>query len=200
MSINEGIDSLASIIIPFLEGEVGISIGPGDFHDVLSIILNDRTLGDLIELYDDTRNDVMSLSGLNATELNLQGRMMSVFNLNFGGLTDEEVADLLIDSFTVYTTVTGFQVIRPEVRAAAYLGLSSAIFWKNWGGDTDDVIEAFIQVDLVGYLIGWMGAWLDDQGPNYSNSSEAQKARILKGVRTGVGASTLRMVAIGGSW
>lgn len=162
--------------------------------------LEDHTLSGFMDKYHELDSIRSGTSDLNESEEEYLDRLASLFSVDYSGLTDAQVGKILEDSLTVYTTMLMLYPVRYELRAGAYLGASSAEFWQNWDGDTEGELEKFVQLDLGGYLIGWINAWIDDQGPNYSTSWEAQKKRIAKGVRAGVGASCLRMINIGGSW
>lgn len=202
MTIEEAVDGLDEILTPMLETEIDCeNISSVDLEEFISLILDDHTLGDLDEALDDKIYDMST--NLNSHESNLISRMRTLLDQPFTGLTEAQVSQRIIDSFTVYTYIVSNNpnnFPKKDFRASAYVGLGSANFWHDWSGNTGGDVENFIQVDLVGYLIGWLGAWLDDQGPGYSNSQEAQNRRIGKGLRTGISASTLRMVSVGGSW
>jgi hypothetical protein len=187
-------------ITPYVEFEVGYSVESGDGGDVISSVIDDPSLGDLFIERDSIQNRLIRLNALTASEENLLNRMINVYNIDFSSKTSAQIADQVIDSFTVFTSLISNNptlFTNSEFLATAYVGLGSAQHWyliatMTGGGVEDEIMPFILAADGIGYLIGWGQAWWRDQGPEYSNSTEAQSKRIGAGMIGAIGTSTLR--------
>ncbi len=210
MDEQEVIDSVTAITDRYATNELEIELsGPELSHleDLLNTIFDDPTFSDLTDTLNDYRTVLTNLTALTNSEESLLTRLKNLTSGSYLGLSNHQIALRIIDSLEMYDDLIKYNpTLYPRkecLGAAVRLSLGSVNYWDEVNGDLPGglpgPVQGWVQVDCVGYLIGWAKAWWGEQGPGYSNSDEAQQRRIGKGIETGLQMSMGNMAGKG-SW
>jgi hypothetical protein len=192
MDREEGFTTIDGIMSTYFDEVLEESYENDGLEDAFDEMCDDWDFSDYLSLGNSRLSSLISGSAINVHETSMILRLRSLFSMNFVSLTEPQKVQRIQDSLDVFLAqIANYPANYPqsEVRAAVYLTYGSSSYWDTYG-DTNGEVEKWIQIDAIGYLIGWGEAWLDDQGPGYSNSGSAQWKRIKAGIAGGVAGSS----------
>ncbi len=188
MTRADALDSINEILGTYFEETLEEEYQNDGLSDLMDLMCNDWDFSDVLDEADNLVSTIESGYPLNAYESSLIHRFVDLFSINFLTATDAQKVDRIQDSLTVYFSLLSTNPLhypQTELKAAIYLAYGSSVYWDGKGG-TGGEVEHFVQLDCFGYLIGWAAAWIEDQGPGYSNSQSDQWRRIGCGVASGI--------------
>lgn len=126
-------------------------------------------------------------------EFELLDEFEAIFEKDYSGMTVQEIGDTILSQANLLMEeINVNKETYPHDEFIAFMSVlqGSGEYWLNYFSpdgaylpEPPDPPSGIWLFDAAGYLVGWVDAWLDDQGPNYSNEWPAQKRRIGEGLK-----------------